>query len=91
MTDSNSFGELKGHSEKPVNVFVARFRSKVNWPIRRLFSYMNKRGVILDNLLPFECFREAAIQRYIAFEERRLRLLKVRRKKASSRLSKTNF
>ncbi|MCH2206417.1 MAG: hypothetical protein MK132_11165 [Lentisphaerales bacterium] len=91
MIDMNSQGEYKGYPEKTGNMFVARFRSKANWPIRRLFSYMTKRGVMLDNLLPFDCFREAAIQRYIAFEDRRLSLLKLRRKKASSRMSKKQF
>ena len=91
MTDLNNEGDFKGRSEKPANILVSRFRSKDTWPIRRLFSYMARRGVKLESLLPFECFREAAIQRYIAFEDRRLRLLNVRRKQVSTRLSKTKF
>lgn len=73
------------------NVNFLEFRSKSNWPIRKLYFHVKQQGVCLDTIMPFECFREALIQKYINFERRRKRLGSVKRKYITSRLSKTHF
>ncbi|MCM8535820.1 MAG: hypothetical protein NE334_07790 [Lentisphaeraceae bacterium] len=75
----------------PLAKDLDEYKSKDSWPIRNLYSHLKRRGVYLDNVLPFECFREVMLQRYRVHTQRRLAYLQFRIKKQTGILSKTSY
>ena len=75
----------------PFTKDLSEYGLKDSWPIRELYSHFKRRGVYLDNVLPFECFREVMLQRYRVHTQRRLAYLQFRMKKQTGMLSKTSY